>query len=153
MSFNKKSFERMKLSRSGWVLAGPVLRDFFFARFHFNANWKSIQLFKFNAIIIGVTKFWHRRHALNFGLTRFGTNVPWPQLSCVGGQQKWRHCNAISHVCGLITLRHHHAADVFPPHQHWVWLPKWVRNMYLQHLVQSKLKIGERQSVLTRNYT
>jgi len=38
MSLNRKSFERMKLSRSGWVLAGLVLRDFFVARFRFNAT-------------------------------------------------------------------------------------------------------------------
>jgi len=66
-------------------------------------------------MIIGVTQFWHRRYALIFGLTRFGINDPWPQLSCVGGQQKVRRCYAITYVCALITLWYNDPADVVPP--------------------------------------
>jgi len=39
----------------------------------------------------------------------------------------------------------------FPIQQHWPFLPTWMRNIALHHLVQSKWKIGKRQSVLKRN--
>jgi len=39
----------------------------------------------------------------------------------------------------------------FPLQQHWLLLSECVRNVNLNRRVQSKWKIGERQSVLQRN--
>jgi len=46
---------------------------------------------------------------------------------------------------------YNHVGEVVPPSTYWLLLSKWVRNVNLHHLVQSKWKIDERQSVLKRN--
>jgi len=59
----------------------------------------------------------------------------------------WRLAESdISHMYGLILWWYNYVADT-PLQQHWLMLPKWVRNVNLHCLVQSKWKFSKRPSV------
>jgi len=70
------------------------------------------------------------------GLMQFGINYLWLHLSCVEGEEKVTSL-ARHHSCVWL----HYIRDIITRlMQYWLFLPKWVRNVYLHHLVQSKWK-------------
>jgi len=125
-----------------WRSAETTGRSFFTRGFFFCAIslWRDLKIYTTSRIYAKIVRFnaiWHRRSVaalvLCWGLTESDVTVT-PSVTCVG----WlRWC-------------YNHVADVVPLQQHWLLVPKWVRNVNQHHLVQSKWKIGERQSVLIR---
>jgi hypothetical protein len=67
--------------------------------------------------------------------------------------RKWCYYHAISQVYRLIIAVLYPCGSFTVLFNSIGFLPMWVRNINLHHLVRSKWKIGERQAVLKRHYT
>jgi hypothetical protein len=124
---------------------------FLFGHFRNTVAWIFTPFFKltynfcFNVI-------WHRQYVVIFNLTWFGIHDLWPLLSCVGGDQT---VPSLSRHQSHVWI--HYNGDIikqlswFTLQQQQLMLLKWMRNVNFRHLLQSKWKIGEGQSVLMGN--
>jgi hypothetical protein len=130
--------------------AGIILHDF--SLYTFVIMWLEYLQHFSNWRIIFALMWFGTQYVIIFSLTWFGIHDLWPLLSCVGGYQTvtsllhhqshvWIHYNGdINKRMSQFTLQHRQ-----------LMLLKYVRNVNPHHLVQSKWKICEGQSVLMRN--